>query len=76
MVPQKFKTAVVRPLFKKSGLDCNVLKNYRPVSNLSFLSKTKTTCKNYGWRDFRVFAAISWNDLPVFIRQSESIANF
>ena len=37
--PQSFKSAVVRPLLKKSSLDQNVLKNYRPVSNLSFLSK-------------------------------------
>ena len=27
------------PLIKKPGLDQEVLKNYRPVSNLSFLSK-------------------------------------
>ena len=33
------KTAHVRPLLKKSGLDANVLKNYRPVSNLPFASK-------------------------------------
>ena len=37
--PTLFKTAVVRPLLKKSNLDRNNLKNYRPVSNLSFLSK-------------------------------------
>ena len=37
--PSTFKTAVVKPLLKKSSLDQNVLKNYRPVSNLSFLSK-------------------------------------
>ena len=37
--PQEFKEAVVRPLLKKSGLDANELRNYRPVSNLSFLSK-------------------------------------
>jgi len=30
---------VVRPLLKNSGLDAGNLKNYRPVSNLSFLSK-------------------------------------
>ena len=30
---------MVRPLLKKAGLDANQLKNYRPVSNLSFLSK-------------------------------------
>ena len=37
--PSCFKTAIVRPLLKKSSLDRNNLKNYRPVSNLSFLSK-------------------------------------
>lgn len=33
------KTAVVKPLLKKPSLDNNVLKNYRPVSNLPFVSK-------------------------------------
>lgn len=37
--PSSEKRAVVRPLLKKSTLDRNVLNNYRPVSNLSFLSK-------------------------------------
>ena len=37
--PESFKRAVVKPLLKKSSLDQNTLKNYRPVSNLSFLSK-------------------------------------
>uniref|UniRef100_A0A3P8P5K8 Reverse transcriptase domain-containing protein n=1 Tax=Astatotilapia calliptera TaxID=8154 RepID=A0A3P8P5K8_ASTCA len=37
--PAAFKTAVVRPLLKKSNLDCNDFNNYRPVSNLPFLSK-------------------------------------
>ena len=36
--PQEFKEAVVRPLLKKTGLDASELKNYRPVSNLPFLS--------------------------------------
>ena len=31
--------AVVRPLLKKSNLDLNIFNNYRPVSNLPFLSK-------------------------------------
>lgn len=39
LVPESLKTAVVTPLLKKANLDPNVLKNYRPVSNLSFLSK-------------------------------------
>ena len=37
--PNSFKKALVKPLLKKPSLDPNDLKNYRPVSNLSFLSK-------------------------------------
>jgi hypothetical protein len=37
--PDSLKPAFVRPLLKKNNLDPNELKNYRPVSNLSFLSK-------------------------------------
>ena len=33
------KHAIVTPLLKKSGLDPVRLANYRPVSNLSFISK-------------------------------------
>jgi hypothetical protein len=43
-VPGEFcvscKTAIVTPLLKKPNLDCDVFKNYRPVSNLSFISKS------------------------------------
>ena len=37
-VPENWRTAVVFPLLKKPGLDL-VYKNFRPVSNLSFISK-------------------------------------
>ena len=37
--PASFKSAVILPLIKKPGLDPQVFRNYRPVSNLSFLSK-------------------------------------
>ena len=37
-VPPNFKEAIVTPLLKKPGLELTY-KNYRPVSNLSFLSK-------------------------------------
>lgn len=37
--PAAFKTSVVKPLLKKSNLDPNIFNNYRPVSNLPFLSK-------------------------------------
>jgi len=36
--PLEWKTAVIKPLLKKKGLPLE-LKNYRPVSNLAFLSK-------------------------------------
>ena len=39
VVPQCFKHALVKPLLKKTNLDPDFLKNYRPVSNLPFLSK-------------------------------------
>ena len=38
-VPDIYKHAVVTPLIKKQSLDQNILQNYRPISNLSFLSK-------------------------------------
>ena len=37
--PDSFKHAIVIPLLKKYNLDKFSLKNYRPVSNLPFLSK-------------------------------------
>ena len=38
-VSTAFKQAMVRPFLKKPELDMNNLKNYRPVWNLSFVSK-------------------------------------
>ena len=37
--PLSFKEAHVTPLLKKANLPVNNLKNYRPVSNLSFISQ-------------------------------------
>ena len=39
VVPPQFKQAVVTPVLKKPGLVPNDLKNFRPVSNLPFISK-------------------------------------
>jgi hypothetical protein len=38
-VPQNMKHALVIPLLKKLLLDPDIFKNYRPISNLTFLSK-------------------------------------
>ena len=38
-LPASAKTALVTPLLKKEGLDPVELKNYRPISNLSYISK-------------------------------------
>ena len=39
VVPHAFKVAQVSPKLKKACLDQNILGNYRPISNLPFLSK-------------------------------------
>ena len=39
VVPDSMKSAAVTLLLKKPSLDINILKNYRPVSNLPFVSK-------------------------------------
>lgn len=38
-VPKSFKSSLIRPHIKKHDIDANTLKNYRPVSNLPFISK-------------------------------------
>ncbi len=38
-VPKTFKLAVIKPLIKKTQLDPKDLVNYRPISNLPFLTK-------------------------------------
>ena len=39
VMPDIFRTATVTPLLKKTGLNVEECKNYRPVSNLPFLSQ-------------------------------------
>ena len=38
-LPVSQKHAIISPLVKKPGLDCDEMRNYRPVSNLTFMSK-------------------------------------
>ena len=54
--PSEFKHAIVRPLLEKSGLDASDLKNYRPVSNLSFLSKLLEKVVQRRLGDYRPFS--------------------
>ena len=42
--PDNMKSAIVRATIKKAHLDADDLKNYRPISNLSFLSKVIEKC--------------------------------
>ena len=42
--PDELKKAVVTPILKDHKLDPDVLKNYRPVSNLSIISKILEKC--------------------------------
>ena len=49
--PTHFKSALVSPLLKKHTLNRDDMKNYRPVSNLSFLSKIleKVVASRLNW---------------------------
>ena len=38
-LPDELKLALILPLLKKIGLDPEILKHFRPVSNLAYLSK-------------------------------------
>ena len=40
--PASCESSIISHLIKKQGLDSEILKNYRPVANLSFIS----TCSN------------------------------
>ncbi len=44
--PKALKTAVIKPLLKKSDVDASAINNYRPISNLPFLGKiiAKAVC--------------------------------
>ncbi len=39
LMPEEIKEALLNPLLKKASLDYEILKHFRPVSNLAFLSK-------------------------------------
>ena len=39
MIPKSLKNTLIRSLWKKTALDSDILKNDRPVSNLTFISK-------------------------------------
>jgi len=38
-LPESQKAAIITPVLKKPGLDADECKNYRPISNLTFISK-------------------------------------
>ena len=42
--PTAFKSSLVRPILKNPSLDRNTLANYRPISNMCFLSKVIEKC--------------------------------
>ena len=44
IMPDALKIARITPILKKSGADCEQLKNFRPVSNLKFISELMENC--------------------------------
>ena len=60
---------------------CDLLHNYTPVRPLrsagkSLLMQTTVSTKFYGHRAFNFIAPSLWNDLPLYIRQADSVLNF
>ena len=53
-IPASQKRALVFPALKKTNLDPNDCKNYRPISNLSFFQKPLNV-----WFQFRFFLTMS-----------------
>ncbi len=59
-VPKQFRLAVIKPLIKKAKLDPCELANYRPISNLPFMSKifekvvSVQLCKKYIYEEFQL----------------------
>ncbi|KAJ0058978.1 hypothetical protein NL108_003324 [Boleophthalmus pectinirostris] len=90
--PNVLKTAVIKPLLKKSSLDATVLNNFRPISNLLFFGKVLEKAvyqqlTNFlqmnnsfeleqGESAFQVHAAKTWNSLPEHVRQASSVTLF
>ena len=58
--PTPCKSSRIVPLIKKQGLDPEILKNYRPVANLSFISKfiEKANATRYFSLPIRPVAAV------------------
>jgi len=60
--PDRLKSAMIRPSLKKPGLDTDDLTNYRPISNLSYLSKLIEKIVN--------------NQLTTYINENNLFADF
>ncbi len=69
-VPKNFKLAVIKPLIKKPQLDPKDLANYRPISNLPFLSKILekvVSSQLYSFLEKMISVRISSQDLDRII---------
>ena len=62
IVPSTLKVAYVRPSLKKPALEPNELKNYRPVSNLSYIST--------------LLERIAFSRLTTFLRQNNLLDKY
>ena len=60
-VPTSQKAAIITPLLKKIGFDKNDRKNYRPVSNLSFISK--------------MLERVVYSQMPNFLEENDALSS-
>ena len=68
----KYLSEIVK-LYKSCRPD---LRSVNPDLRLLERQDNRLTTKYYGWRAFNVCALFLWNDLPLFLRKSESVDIF
>ena len=65
MFPQSEKLACIKPTYKGKG-DQNDLSSYRPISNLSYLSKLiETTIEKQLWAHLKDVNVITWKSISL-----------
>ena len=71
LFPRSMKFAIVTPLLKKAGLDTSVMKNFRPVSNLSTVSKLLERLAVVRLKP-HICSSSNWNNLQSAYSQGHS----
>ncbi len=66
-VPSFFKSAIITPILKKSGADPFNFDNFRPISNLPFISKIIEKCIAFKFKNISLIIICMKNFNLVFV---------